>query len=324
MSDETSQEKAAPRNPLGDSLQASRKGNNNVVYIDNSFSHDSNRAYPDAQYGNSVLTATLIHRDRGRSPDATSNCEQLPEQPSTIVEDSTFLQLPRELRDEIYHRLLVIEEPQILLEYQRLDGFQQSLSYIARLLLLPICQSNKQIASEAVEVYFRHFPVFFNCGPDVLRLLFTHVPPQVLLWIKHIEMVWHWPLKEIRRVLEEIEANEIAPLYDFIATRTNIKSITSTLKFLKRGQSYVPQNGMSHSMGSALRRYWLVIAVFNLMLLLDGCLDEVNIRYQPSNTLTLLDPTVDVAVMANTAPKNWRIQDYPAFQELEKELIFRG
>jgi len=334
MRDEMSQGKAAPRNNRSDPLQASPKISKNIVHFDGTYSDDYNKAiraraclwnYPEHRYGHPVLTATQIHRDRIRSPDAASNYEQLPEQPLTTAGESPFLQLPRELRDQVYHRLLAIEEPQISLEYERLDGFQQSLSYIARLLLLPICQTNKQVAAEVFEIYLRYFPVYFNSGPDVLRLLFTHLPPQALSWIKRLEVAWHWPIREIKWVLEGIEVNELTPLYDFIAARTNIKSITSTLKFLARGHSYLPPStSINHTIGSALRRYWLVIATFNLMMLLDGCLDEVNIRYQPKNTLTLLDPTVDVTAMANTAPKDWHLEDYEALHELEKELAFRG
>lgn len=129
-----------------------------------------------------------------------------------------FLQLPRELRDQvrqgrlqllsstyflmldqIYNHAINIPDKRsdraLRIERRNLKHFQTSAAALLLILHHEYFLLNRQIAQEALEVLFKHHTVFLSCGPYVLKSLLEAVEqhengPQWLTWLKAIELDW--------------------------------------------------------------------------------------------------------------------------------------
>jgi len=110
----------------------------------------------------------------------------------------SFLDLPRELRDQIYHELFCLRDERsqraLRMERRSLKYFQPTAPAILLVLHHQSLLLNRQIAHEALELLFKKHTVFFSCGPFVLKTLLQRIErhngpaSQWLKWIKAIEL----------------------------------------------------------------------------------------------------------------------------------------
>ncbi|KAF2806800.1 uncharacterized protein BDZ99DRAFT_422012 [Mytilinidion resinicola] len=118
-----------------------------------------------------------------------------------------FLDLPRELRDQVYYHVFEIPDsrsPRALrIERRHLTYFKSTPGAILLVLHQEDMLWNRQVAREALEVFLKKHTVFLSCGPFVLMKflkmiqegpLVRHVDdpvgPEVLSWLKRIELDW--------------------------------------------------------------------------------------------------------------------------------------
>ncbi|KAF2636736.1 hypothetical protein P280DRAFT_483674 [Massarina eburnea CBS 473.64] len=111
-----------------------------------------------------------------------------------------FLELPRELRDQIYNNVFAIPDERgdraLRIERRHLKYFEPSASAILLLLHHECLLLNRQVCREALETLFKKHVVFFSCGPYILKQLLTRIethngpPKQWLKWIKRMEFDW--------------------------------------------------------------------------------------------------------------------------------------
>ncbi|KAF2682445.1 hypothetical protein K458DRAFT_342065 [Lentithecium fluviatile CBS 122367] len=118
----------------------------------------------------------------------------------TAVFAFPFLQLPRELRDLVYHYTFSLPDPRadhdLRIERRHLKHFAPSACSILLLLHHECLLLNHQVVREALEVLFKHHTILFSCGPYVLKELLMRVEDkgypckQWLKWIKSVEFDW--------------------------------------------------------------------------------------------------------------------------------------
>ncbi|KAF2705122.1 hypothetical protein K504DRAFT_441004 [Pleomassaria siparia CBS 279.74] len=112
-----------------------------------------------------------------------------------------FLDLPRELRDQIYDYTFLIPdhrgERALRIERRHLKYFSPTPSTLLLLLHHEPLLLTRQICSEALEVLLKHHTVFLSCGPYVLKTLLSRIQEeesgrgkQWLKWMKNIELEW--------------------------------------------------------------------------------------------------------------------------------------
>lgn len=112
-----------------------------------------------------------------------------------------FLQLPRELRDQIYHTILLHTSPRAPhappIERRHLEHFTATPASILLLLLhSDALLVSRQFAREALEVLFKRHTVAFSCGPYVLRTVLEGIEGAEgegrvwLGWLRRVELEW--------------------------------------------------------------------------------------------------------------------------------------
>ncbi|KAL5387782.1 hypothetical protein PMIN02_008011 [Paraphaeosphaeria minitans] len=111
-----------------------------------------------------------------------------------------FLELPRELRDQIYNYAFHIPDDRadraLRIERRHLKYFRPSAASILLVLHHEYFLLNRQIAREALELLFKNHIVYLSCGPYVLKQLLSRVEAtggpgkQWLRRIKRIELDW--------------------------------------------------------------------------------------------------------------------------------------
>ncbi|KAF2437412.1 hypothetical protein P171DRAFT_182362 [Karstenula rhodostoma CBS 690.94] len=111
-----------------------------------------------------------------------------------------FLELPRELRDQIYDYAFTIPEDRadraLRIERRHLKYFRPSAASILLVLHHEYFLLNHQIAREALELLFKKHTVHLSCGPYVLQQLLARIEDtggpgkQWLKRIKKIELDW--------------------------------------------------------------------------------------------------------------------------------------
>ncbi|CAI6331575.1 unnamed protein product [Periconia digitata] len=111
-----------------------------------------------------------------------------------------FLQLPRELRDQIYNYVFSIPDSRgdraLRIERRHLKHFKPSVSSIILVLHHEYFLLNRQVCREALEVLFKNHSIFLSGGPYVLKQLLARIEhkggpfKQYLRWIKQIELDW--------------------------------------------------------------------------------------------------------------------------------------
>ncbi|KAF2132644.1 hypothetical protein P153DRAFT_333089 [Dothidotthia symphoricarpi CBS 119687] len=119
-----------------------------------------------------------------------------------VVSKSTFsfLELPRELRDQIYDYVFHMQdnrgERALRIERRNLKYFTPSAAAILLVLHHEYFLLSRQVAREALEVLFKNHTVFLSCGPFVLKSLLERIEEQNgpgrqwLRWIKKVELDW--------------------------------------------------------------------------------------------------------------------------------------
>ncbi|KAF2013110.1 hypothetical protein BU24DRAFT_493655 [Aaosphaeria arxii CBS 175.79] len=114
---------------------------------------------------------------------------------------TSLLHLPRELRDQIYDYTLALPdnrtEHALRIERRNVRQFRPTPASILLILRHEYLLLNRQVASEATEVLFKHHTIHFSCGPWVLKTLLTRIEhehsqmgKQWLRWMKNIELNW--------------------------------------------------------------------------------------------------------------------------------------
>ncbi|KAH7123925.1 hypothetical protein B0J11DRAFT_436450 [Dendryphion nanum] len=119
------------------------------------------------------------------------------------MSDTTFplLQLPRELRDQIYDYVFSMPDPRsdraLRIERRNVKHFTPSAATILLICHHDYLILNRQIASEALEVLFKRHSILLSCGPFILKRLLSMIEnedsgqgKQWLKWMKRIELDW--------------------------------------------------------------------------------------------------------------------------------------
>ncbi|OAF98955.1 uncharacterized protein CC84DRAFT_1191449 [Paraphaeosphaeria sporulosa] len=111
-----------------------------------------------------------------------------------------FLELPRELRDQIYDYAFNIPEDRadraLRIERRHLKYFRPSAASILLVLHHEYFLLNRQIAREALGLLFKNHTVYLSCGPYVLKQLLSRIEAtggpgkRWLKRIKRIELDW--------------------------------------------------------------------------------------------------------------------------------------
>ncbi|CAA9964577.1 hypothetical protein PTMSG1_07936 [Pyrenophora teres f. maculata] len=109
-----------------------------------------------------------------------------------------FLQLPRELRDQIYDYAFAIQHHhgQRPIERRNLKYFKPSAASILLVTRHDYFLLNRQVAREALQVLFKHHTVFLSSGPFVLKAILEKIEEpngpgrQWLKWLRKIQLDW--------------------------------------------------------------------------------------------------------------------------------------
>ncbi|RMZ66855.1 glucan synthase [Pyrenophora seminiperda CCB06] len=133
-----------------------------------------------------------------RTAETHQGDEALPQH--TLPQQSVFpfLQLPRELRDQIYDYAFAVQDHhgQRPIERRNLKYFKPSAASILLVIRHDYFLLNRQVAREALEVLFKYHTVFLSSGPFVLKALLERIEEpngpgrQWLKWLRDIELDW--------------------------------------------------------------------------------------------------------------------------------------